>query len=88
MLLSNLMYTLLGLGTTEGMTFRCMIEDGVGPIIEPNPQPTRMQPQAVEVKARPAIPGKSSKDYSRLHDRGYWKAKPVHFSEKFNKIRL
>lgn len=41
-----------------------------------------------EANAKPKIPAKSSAQYSRLKDRGYWKAKPVHFGDKFKNLRL
>lgn len=37
---------------------------------------------------KPKIPAKSSKQFSRLKSRGYWKAKPVHFGDKFKNLRL
>lgn len=55
------------LGVTEGITFRAVHEDGVGFVIEPNPAPTRQQPQTLA-------------NVRRLNRRasGWWVAKPVH----------
>jgi hypothetical protein len=43
----KLLQKLLQIGIVEGITFRCVIEDGVGPVLVPNPTPNRMQVQAV-----------------------------------------
>lgn len=62
---------MMRLGVVEGMTFRCEVEDGVGPVLTPNPRPTRMQPAAVPEPTRPV-----RRRQSRAS--GAWTAKPLH----------
>jgi hypothetical protein len=61
---------LLSLGVTTGPTFRLRHEDGVGMIIEPNPQPNRMQPSTVPVATAKRIDGT-------------WTARQVHATDRF-----
>lgn len=61
---------LMRLGVVDGITFRCEIEDGVGPVLTPNPRITRMSPRAVPAVAR-RIARRAS---------GRWTAKPLHFT--------
>lgn len=60
------------LGVVEGMTFRTVIEDGVGVFIVPNPKPNRTNPQAVPTPRRRLLRRSS----------GDWSAKPLHVTWK------
>lgn len=57
------------LGVVEGLTFRAVIEDGVGPVLVPNPRPTRAQ-----VNTTPA----PSHRAARRRVSGRWVAKPLY----------
>jgi hypothetical protein len=65
----KLLNKLFQLGVTEGLTFRCERDDGVGMVLVPNPTPNRVNPQAVTMPShRPVNPRAD----------GRWTAKPLH----------
>lgn len=66
-MLNNVLDMFARLGVVEGMTFRCVQQEGVGMLIEPNPTPNRMSPNAVPVPTR--RPARITGD---------WNAKPYH----------
>lgn len=63
---------LMNLGNVTGLTFRADVEDGVGVVISPNPNVTRMQPNAVPVDDKPRK--------IRRRASGHWSAKPLHMA--------
>ncbi len=62
---------IMNLGVIRGMTFRAVVQDGVGVFIVPNPQVNRMQ-----VNAKPAQNPPNRKENKRAS--GRWVAKPLH----------